>query len=649
MDLKQKVIKAVKNLIQRHMRIGSNGRFVYMKILNSVSELSSLASLEDLRSIKYIKEKSYNKIIDEIGKMDESPESTVKNGLSRSTDSRVFKNERSTQSTPGNHLNGIGRSQNISKSEDINHLNDFSELDDDSDSYLQNIKETYGKYLDSQPPIEFKYPEFYDDSSIILCTEIDQQFINDGLKTDQLNKDKLKTDQLNLNQQFINDGFNQKLQNEKTYDESNSSSDIVILDSNKLKMSNVFDDLDKVFDSFSDLTLDDSKNINSSAYKDEINQSNLSVQSISQQNLSVQSLSQQTSIMSSSIPLSSMVSSSILNTATPKKRKYIPGYRTASYAILKAIYQYNGSHKHLIVLKATPYTDAIFDRNQKFSAFSSFNTLQKKGLIHIDSDHKCHLTTDGIELCAMMFANDSFNVVEDNEIKIVIDSREKKSNRDRNFFQAYFSSKSIPNQTRHLVVGDFVWIKNERVIDYIVERKQTSDFVSSVSDGRYREQKNRLKNLGFNVFYIIENLKIDEARRNYINRCLLEVRLHGFVLIETESIQETADTLEKIDKMIRKSDGVLKDPISYGSFLDEGCKNNLTVQDMLLFSLMCVRGLSKDLAIGLSQEYKSICAFRNNMKTKDFKMKLSNFNVNGKIIGDKISSRIYSLFHIHSH
>lgn len=613
-----------------------------MKILNSISDVPLIASLEDLKNIKYVKEKSYAKIVEEITKIDLKMSNEVKEDkniavMSKSVDNKDLKEEPEIQirsilinntssmnyicsnTTPNKNIipenikipnkNIVSNKNtilnNIKPLEITNTLTNES-FEDDSDSYLQNIKDTYGKYIENQPNPPLMYPDFCDDSSIILCTEIDHFIKHNPTEKVDLseNIDTLKKSNIIQTKQ----------------DENSSSSDIVVLDSNRFAMENVFnpkdDDMDKIFDSLSDLTLDDNKkNSSFSKHEDDL------------------------------IP-TSLISSSILNSGTPRKRKYVPGYRSASYAILKATYQYNGSHKHLIVLKAAPYTDAVFDRNQKFSAFSSFNTLQKKGLLHVDSDHKCYLTQSGIELCALMFANDSFNVVEDNEVKIIIDSREKKSNRDRNFFQSYFSSKNIPNQTRHLVVGDFIWIKNEKVIDYIVERKQTSDFVSSISDGRYREQKNRLKNLGFNVFYIIENLKIDEARRNYINRCLLEVRLHGFVLIETESIQETADTLEKIDKMIRTPSLALKEQISYGSFLDEGSKNNITVKDMLLFSLTSVKGLSKDLAIGLSQEYRSMFNFRNNMKNSDFKNKLAVFSVNGKSVGEKIGNRIYSLFQI---
>lgn len=325
-----------------------------------------------------------------------------------------------------------------------------------------------------------------------------------------------------------------------------------------------------------------------------------------------------------------------------RKGKYIPRYRTAAYAILKALYRNNGAHKHLIVLKATPHTDAVFDRNQRFSAFSSFKTLQKKGLIHIEADSRCYLTDTGNVLCTTMFRDESFGTTDDQEVQIVIDSREKKSNADRVYFQSHFSKHGIPNQTRYLNVGDFIWIKNERVVDIIVERKQTTDLVSSISDGRFREQKNRLKSLGFTVFYLIENLKVDDGRRAYVNKCMLTIRVGGFVLLETENIQETCLVLEKIDKLIRESEKN-KTVVSYGSFLNEGEKGNLKVGGVLLMALLSVKGVSKAFAISLCEKYKTLAIFRKEMMNEEFRETLSRYKINGKILGVKIASRIITL------
>lgn len=43
------------------------------------------------------------------------------------------------------------------------------------------------------------------------------------------------------------------------------------------------------------------------------------------------------------------------------------------------------------------------------------------------------------------------------------------------------------------------------MLDFIVERKKADDLASSIIDGRYKDQKYRLKNSGIsNIYYIYE-------------------------------------------------------------------------------------------------------------------------------------------------
>ncbi|XP_050470339.1 crossover junction endonuclease MUS81 isoform X3 [Bombus huntii] len=68
-------------------------------------------------------------------------------------------------------------------------------------------------------------------------------------------------------------------------------------------------------------------------------------------------------------------------------------------------------------------------------------------------------------------------------------------------------------EIRHLKVGDFAWIarcrknkNNELILPFIVERKRIDDLSASITDGRFHEQKFRLKQSGItNLMYIIED------------------------------------------------------------------------------------------------------------------------------------------------
>lgn len=68
-------------------------------------------------------------------------------------------------------------------------------------------------------------------------------------------------------------------------------------------------------------------------------------------------------------------------------------------------------------------------------------------------------------------------------------------------------------EVRHLTVGDYAWICRHRhsgkelILPYIIERKRLDDFASSIKDGRYHEQKFRLKKSGIQtVTYLIERI-----------------------------------------------------------------------------------------------------------------------------------------------
>uniref|UniRef100_A0A1B6CER1 Crossover junction endonuclease MUS81 n=2 Tax=Clastoptera arizonana TaxID=38151 RepID=A0A1B6CER1_9HEMI len=74
-------------------------------------------------------------------------------------------------------------------------------------------------------------------------------------------------------------------------------------------------------------------------------------------------------------------------------------------------------------------------------------------------------------------------------------------------------SLGILVEIRKLSVGDFTWIcrnssNQELVLPYIIERKRLDDLAKSIKDGRFHEQKFRLKQCGIpNCIYLVENYK----------------------------------------------------------------------------------------------------------------------------------------------
>ncbi|KAI5148452.1 crossover junction endonuclease MUS81 [Enteropsectra breve] len=281
-----------------------------------------------------------------------------------------------------------------------------------------------------------------------------------------------------------------------------------------------------------------------------------------------------------------------------------------------------------------------------------------------------------------------FSNTNTDDVVLLIDSREKKNNRNRVYFQDFLNNQQIRNATRFLGIGDFLWLKDEKIINYIVERKGPGDFIASISDGRYREQKRRLSGLGFRVFYILENTQIPRGVTRPNNRqmenennsqaaggmassirsavnnmsntisaggladlveyCKLETKMEKMTVIETRDIKETGKVLLKIDKLVKENivQGVaVSDGTNYGSFVEDGEKNcDFNGNTLLIIALLSIRGLRKDRAIELSKKYGSFSVFMREVQGPGFKASLAQTVVGSKEIGEKLAERIIGMF-----
>lgn len=107
---------------------------------------------------------------------------------------------------------------------------------------------------------------------------------------------------------------------------------------------------------------------------------------------------------------------------------------------------------------------------------------------------------------------------------------------------------------KHLKVGDYTWVCRERttrkelVLPYVVERKRVDDFGSSIKDGRFYEQKFRLKQCGLqNLIYLVESygqntytgLPMATLQQGATNTLVQD----GFSVKFTDSLRGTAEYL----------------------------------------------------------------------------------------------------------
>ncbi|KAF5094579.1 hypothetical protein D0Z00_003492 [Geotrichum galactomycetum] len=147
-------------------------------------------------------------------------------------------------------------------------------------------------------------------------------------------------------------------------------------------------------------------------------------------------------------------------------------------------------------------------------------------------------------------------------ISLIIDNREVRSSGDRNFFRDELERLGIMPRVEALSVGDAVWIaqhnttKKVAVIDYILERKRVDDLISSIKDGRFTEQKARLRRSGLtNVIYLVEEPQgINKGPyHQHVQTAMSQaITIDGFHLKRTTTAEESVQFLSKLTKFLRK-------------------------------------------------------------------------------------------------
>ena len=212
----------------------------------------------------------------------------------------------------------------------------------------------------------------------------------------------------------------------------------------------------------------------------------------------------------------------------------------------------------------------------------------------------------------------------------------------------------------------------------IFERKTCADLLSSINDGRYREQKSRLvSNFKKNqICYIIENdiaASLNKYRKSgrqivigaLVNKCFRD----GIKMIKTKHIEETCEFLANICKKVVSNPEFFDSPNqpetsipesfgdeqtdSYSSNIKIAKKDNITPERFGILSLTIIPGVSARVASVIINEYKglpnlivNINSLEDESEVKSFIKKMSDIqiDINGgkkRRIGIKIAERLY--------
>ncbi len=196
-------------------------------------------------------------------------------------------------------------------------------------------------------------------------------------------------------------------------------------------------------------------------------------------------------------------------------------------------------------------------------------------------------------------------------------------------------------------VGDFiVHDTTDNETTYIIERKTASDLSSSIIDGRFREQKDRLvdacggpENAGHIVFIIEDFSKLQHTSlpkttlKSAIQNMVLK---HGFKVLYTESVRDTLDTLYSIVTKLQCGDTIPSKSIA----THPNCKQANVDKYVLAVQLSVIQGVSLQTGIKIQSEY--VC-----MKTlvdafaEHGQDLLSTIQLGKRKLGSVLSRRIY--------
>ncbi len=241
-------------------------------------------------------------------------------------------------------------------------------------------------------------------------------------------------------------------------------------------------------------------------------------------------------------------------------------------------------------------------------------------------------------------------------VHLVLDTREVRAKTDRSYIQQELAKRGVTPITRSLELGDALWVAkchdagqlarggaegDEIVLDWIVERKRLDDLIGSIKDGRFHEQKFRLRRSGVrNIVYLVEEMALDagyyQKYEAAVQSAIASTQVvNGYFLKRTVQLDETIRYLARMTMLLKRQyegrelrvipTGVLTAQnylprlahlrgeadavdhyISYAAFASLASKSDtMTLRDVFLKMLMCTKGVTAETAVELQKRWKT--------------------------------------------
>jgi crossover junction endonuclease MUS81 len=215
-------------------------------------------------------------------------------------------------------------------------------------------------------------------------------------------------------------------------------------------------------------------------------------------------------------------------------------------------------------------------------------------------------------------------------MKIIVDEREAALyeiclNHENNNKDSFLLEKRV------LQLGDILFTNDDESITFLcIERKSLQDLLSSIKDGRYKEQSYRLSNCypnRHNVVYLLEGMLSTVKDKQLVISCIASLNyFKGFSVHRTVSMAETATYIlcmaDKMSREFKKGTCVENDVTNVATNLGASAvstdycnvvkvskKANITKENMGAMLLMQVPGVSSSTAVEIMRPFSSFVEF----------------------------------------
>ena len=221
-------------------------------------------------------------------------------------------------------------------------------------------------------------------------------------------------------------------------------------------------------------------------------------------------------------------------------------------------------------------------------------------------------------------------------VTVTVDGRETRVLAELDKQQVQYVRKELQN-------GDITFSKDDGSILLICERKTYPDLASSIASGRYAEQRERMKQCGAKMLYIIEGphvLRNDLDRSRVLGAFENLFLTHEIPILPTASVSETATAIKNIKKKLESSGEAKQGTIA------TIVKRKAQIMDNILHhQLQVVPGVSSEVAKAITAKYANmqalLAAYTTLASEKEKELLLADVALSKRRLGPAVSKRIY--------